>query len=265
MIIMDDAYKLKDFGLIPLQDHVHPMTPEIQEKTMSIPGMAGVWDFGSELRRKMFDIPVGIVEYDRLIMQQKLNAFVVFLFDSYGKPREVKLSFEYEPDKFYKVKVNSMITPERMIQASRFNLPFVAYDPFKYSNVHADEITWGSETITFEYHYLLGREGFGESVEITGPQTLSIPVDGLAIQPIFDIDGTANNLTISANGYSFTLPNFTNTKWNIDFEKYIVLKDGQETMIDIREFYLMPGNNDVKITGNNINIDMRIKFRDKYM
>ena len=64
---------------------------------------------------------------------------------------------------------------------------------------------------------------------------------------------------------SFSLPNFNNEKWIIDSEKYLVWRNGQETMIEIREFYLMPGDNEISITGTNFDIDLAIKFRDKYI
>ena len=86
----------------------------------------------------------------------------------------------------------------------------------------------------------------------------------MAVQPNLIIEGTANNLKVECGDYSFALPNFINGKWEIDFKRYVVFRNGQETMIEIRDFYLMPGSNEIKVTGNNINIDLRIKFRDKY-
>ena len=264
MITMDGK-SIEDFGFYVEPGHEDPMTPEIERKTLSIPGMKGVWDFGTEIGERPFAYPLMIMDRYHDDMQREYNNLVAFLFDDFGQPREIKLVRNYEPDKFYMVKIAQQMVPERLTEDGKLVLPFVASDPLKYSNTFGDEVFWGSEIITFEYNYLLGREGLDGSVSINGPQTLAIPIDGLAVQPVFEINGTANNLTISANGYTFTLPNFTNTRWEIDFEKYIVYKNGQETMIEIREFYLMPGNNQVKVAGSNINLDMRIKFRDKYM
>lgn len=261
---MDDNYRLEDFNIRGYLDHEHSATPEYRRKSIPIPGMPGRWDFGTELGSRPFNLFFNSTESSRIELQQSLNEFVAFLHDEFGNPRIIKMSFDYEPDKFYYVKVDEPITPERLAHAYKYPVGFIAGDPFKYSNTFADEVTWGSEIITFEYHYLLGREGVNGGVKVTGPQTLNVPVDGLAVQPTFEINGTANNLTISANGYSFTLPNFTNTSWIIDFEKYVVFRNGKDTMIEIRDFILMPGDNAVKITGSNINIDMRIKYRDKF-
>ncbi|MBP1917180.1 phage-related protein [Lederbergia galactosidilyticus] len=263
MIILDGK-NISEFGFEVEPGHEDPITPNMERKTLAIPGRPGLWDFGSEIREKPFSFPIKIMDRFHDNMQQAYNELVAFLFDEYGQPREIKMVREYEPDKFYMVKVVQQMIPERPAEDGTLNLPFVADDSYKYSNVFADEVTWGSEEITFEYHYLLGHESLGGSVNITSPQILNLSVEGLAVQPIFEIEGSANNLTISCGKYSFALPNFTNTSWSIDFEKYVVFKNGEDTMIEIRKFYLMPGDNQVRINGNNINIDMRIKFRDKY-
>lgn len=267
MILMDDKYRLEDFGLYLEEGHDHPLTPVFEQKTMHIAGRPGMWDFGSEIKEKRGNWPIATNGKDLNELQQKLNAFVAFLFDEFGKPRTFKVVYDYEPDKYYMMKVASQFSPDRIKPFNRFVLPVVAYDPYKYSRFYSNEIIWGSEEINFAFSYLIGHEGGlggNESFNVNNPQTIEVKVDGLAIQPIFEIEGTANNLKIECGKYSFTLPNFSNTKWVIDFEKYVVYKDGNETMEEIREFYLMPGSNAVKITGNNVNLDMRIKFRDKY-
>lgn len=261
---MDDK-RLDDFGYRALLDHYHEAIPEIRTNTMSIPGMPGQWNFGSEIGSKPFEIPIEALGLDSLDLQRKQNDLVAFLMDEFGNPRPIKMIFDYEPDKFYTVEISGSFAPTLKAHIIRNNsLPFIADDPYKYSNELSEDVVWGSETITFEYHYLLGHEGLGGAVKVTSPQTINLTVEGLAVQPIFEINGTANNLTISANGYGFTVPNFTNADWIIDFQKFVVYKNGQETMIEIRDFVLMPGKNEVKITGSNINIDMRIKYRDKF-
>lgn len=264
MIILDDKH-ISEFGFEVEPSHEDPITPVFEHKTLAIPGRPGLWHFGTEMRQRQFNFPLILHERFHDSMQSAFNKLVAFLFDEYGQPRTIKMVREYEPDKFYTVKVVQQMLPERLTEEGNLILPLVADDPYKYSNIFADEVVWGSEIITFEYHYLLGHESTGGSVKITGPQSLNITVDGLAVQPIFEIRGTSVNLSISANGYSFELPAFVNISWIIDFEKYLVLREGQERMIEIRDFYLMPGNNEVKITGDLIDIDMRIKFRDKYL
>lgn len=265
MIVFEDKYTFEDFGLRGEYVHEHPLTPQIERKTLSIPGMAGEWDFGTEIGAKPFAFAVWGLEHDRTLLQSRMSSFASFLSDPFGKPRPVKLSFGYDAGKFYTVKLAAPISPERVANAGRFTLAFVASDPHKYSGVLADEITWGSEVVTFAFDYLLGREGLGGAVTVTGPQTITVPVNGLAVQPIFEISGSATGLTISANGYSFKVPDFAGESWTVDFQRYTAFRNGQERMIDMRKFWLLPGDNAVKVAGSGINIEMRIKYRDKYM
>lgn len=267
MITMDGR-KLKEFGYRAALEHYHEAIPNIRTKTMTIPGMPGQWDFGSELGSKSFEIPIRALSDDSFNLQQLQNELVAFLMDEYGNPREIKLVFDYEPDKYYTVKVDRSIAPSLRAHIIRHKtLIFVAHDPYKYSQAFADEVVWGSEVITFQWHYLLGHEGAGarNGIDINGNKTIDVTVDGLAIKPVFEIEGTASGLKIECGEYSFTLPNFTNSTYIVDFENYSVTKNGQEQILDgIDEFFLMPGNNQVKVTGTNLNINMRIKFRDKH-
>lgn len=267
MITLDDTYRFEDFGLKALIEHQNPIIPEISPKTIKIPGVPGLQDFGVELGSKPFLITLDIIENDPIELQRKLTDFVAFLFDQYGQPRSIKAVLDYEPDKFFMIKVNSAVTPQRMISISQFALPFIAYDPLKYSTVYSNEITWGSEVLTFESHYLLGHEGTVGTVNVTEPQIIDVTVIGLAIKPIIEITGSATELVISANGYSITFPTFSDVSWIIDCEKYSVLKDGINAFneVALRDFILLRGSNDISITGSEIDVDLRIKYRDKYM
>lgn len=241
------------------------MTPNFIHKTQDIPGV-GIVNFGTEIKEKPFDFEISTKGTDKADLQHKLRTFISFLFDGFGKPRDIKLTYNYETDKFYTVKVASNIDPERALKIGKFNLKFIAYDPYAYSDIFADEITWGSEVLTFQSYYLLGHEGSVGMVSITSPRILDITVSGLAIKPIIEINGSASNLVLSANVHSISFDNFTNSNWNIDCAKYTVMKNGINSFgeVGLREFILMPGNNQIAITGSGIDIDIRIRYRDKY-
>ena len=266
MLTMDDKYKFEDFGLIPLQDHVHPMTPEYSSNTLAIPGRPGLWDFGEEIGSKEFEIPLGLIEYDRISLQSKLNKFVDFLFDERGKPREFKATFDYEPDKYYIMKCKGQLTPEWMINARRFGLPLKANDPYKKLIVDADEITWGSEVIQFNSTSInFGHAAVGLK-QITRPKTVTYTVLGQMIMPTFHIIGSANGLTLTSNGKSISLPNFNNVNWVIDGNEYTVKRNGVETILDGVDFIeFFKGENDLRITGNNMNFSFSTKYRDKFL
>lgn len=267
MITLDDKH-IEEFGFRAYLEHEHQAVPEIRSKTIEIPGRPGRWNFGSELGVRHFTIPLKNTDDGQVELQQKQNALVAFLFDEFGQPRPFKLIFDYEPDKHYIAEISSSIVPSNAIYIFRtMGLPLVAHDPYRYSNINADEVVWGSESIDFMADYLLGHTNdfAGGTVKVTSNQTLNITASGIAVQPTIEIDGTANNLKIKSSQYEISLPNFSNTKWEIDLERYVVYRNAQETMIDLNKFYLMPGNSEIEVTGNNLNIDIGIKFNDKYI
>lgn len=258
-----DGRDPKEFGLIFLQDHYHPMTPGIRNKTLAIPGMSGEWDFGSERGPKPFNLPFGIIEYDRYEKQRKLRNFVSFLFDVYGQPRPMKLIFDYEPDKFNMVKLASKIDPQRLIHAAEFDLPLIAHYPDAEFIVPTDEIGWDSD-IPFTSDISLD----GEYVfDITGPKTLNIINDGtLVVKPTILITGTANSLSLTINGESFS---FGSISTPIEIQKYLVKVNGVSSLSamtgKIENLNLLPGDNVVQIDGINLNLNIRFKFNYQYI
>jgi predicted phage tail component-like protein len=261
-----DGYSLRSFGLC-CEKQNHPITPNFKIKTMSIPGKVGLYEFGVEIQERETSFNIGIIDKDKTALQYKLRRFVAFLHDVYGKPRSIRLAFNYEPDKYYVVKISNRIEPDRVSRTGKFTLQFTAYDPYAYSSVYADEILWGSNVITFMSSYLLGHNGSDGLKTINAPTTLNIHVDGLAIKPVIEITGTATSLSLSVNGYNITFPSFTASEWIIDCDKYSVLKNGTNAfgLVSLREFILLPGNNSAAVTGTGINVTMRIKSRDKYL
>lgn len=265
MIILDGTH-ISELGFEAEPFYEDPITPFLEHKTVAIPGRVGFWDFGTESREKPFAFNLTLHNRFQDNIQSAYNKLVKLLFDEYGRAKTIKLVREYEPDKFYYVKVAEQLIPERLVDEGRLILRLIAFDPFKYSKNYADEITWGSKEITFESEFLLGHTNDfgGGSVHVTGPQSFNITVSGIAVQPTIYIEGSANNLTLSANGHSFSLPNFTNEIWEIDVNHYVAFRNNQETIIDIREFFLLPGDNKIQIDGDNIDIELSVKFRDKY-
>jgi predicted phage tail component-like protein len=261
-----DGYSLRSFGLC-CEKQNHPLTPNFKSKTLSIPGKVGLYDFGAEMQEREISFNIGAIDKDKTALQYKLRQFVAFLHDAYGKPRSIRLTFDYEPDKYYVVKISNRIEPDRVSRTGKFTLQFTAYDPYAYSSVYADEILWGSNIITFISSYLLGHSGSDGLKTINAPTTLNIHVDGLAIKPVIEITGSATSLVISANGYTIVLPAFASASWVIDCNNYTVLKNGANAfgLVSLREFILLPGNNDVSVTGTGINVSTRIKSRDKYI
>lgn len=258
--------RLEDFGLFALKGHEHSITPELENKAQAIPGRPGLWHFGAEIGEKVHTLPIGIVENDRIELQRKLNDFVSFLFDGYGKPKLLKLIYDYEPDKFYTIRLAKSITPDRITRTDAENeVIFISEDPYKYSNVYSDEITWGSEVITFDSFYLLGHENPSADMSVTAPGNVMVSVIGQSIKPTIELSGSATNLVITANDKTITVGTFSNATWVIDCEHFISYKDGIENMLDMGNFILKSGDNAVSFAGDDINITLTIRFRDRWL
>lgn len=262
-----DGIKLSEYGLFVQFGHQNPLTPNIENLSLAIPGRDGLYSFGTEIREKSFSIPMILIEANKAEQQHKLRMFVSDCFDIYGKPKLMKMIFDYEPDKYYMVKCDKQIIPERILSTGSIELSLIAYYPYALSTVYSDEILWGSEAITFMSGYLLGHTGSDGLKTISAPTTLNIHVDGLVVKPVIEITGSATSLILSVNGYTITLTAFTSASLVIDCDKYTVLKNGINAfgLVSLREFILLPGGNSVSVTGTGINVSIQIKSRDKYI
>lgn len=267
MITMDDEYTFEDFGFMCEPGNNDPLTPSFNRKTLEIPGRIGVWDFGIEIREKPFAFPLRIMDRFWVNMQHKFNEFIAFWFDPYGQPREVKIVRDYEPDKFYMVKIAAQIIPERLPEEGAFMLHLVANNPNKQSIIQSDDIiTWGDD-IPFSSDIPFGG-GAATQYTVTSAQTLQIHNFGaMALRPTVEITGSADSLTLTANGKSFSFSSFSNAVITVDGERYTVIKDGQDELNLMTGYFidLLPGDNNVSVNGNALNVEINFVFRPKYM
>lgn len=264
-----DGYSPEHFGLRLMADHYHPMTPEVRRKTITIPGKSGEWDFGSEWGSRPFELPFKRIEQDPIEMQRKLREFVAFLLDSYGKPRPIKLVFEYEPDKYYQVKLDGMITPARLALMSEFTLPFVAHNPNALFIVPTDEITLDSDVPLLSDITLDAEYSFDFSI-VNGTQSITVYNAGtLTVRPTLIFTGTADELAVSTAkaGGSFTIQPFANKTIEINGDLYTVKSGGVETLSIMTGNFieLDPGKNTVTIRGVNLNANLKIRFNYQYI
>lgn len=261
-----DNYTFEDFGHIEEFGHVHPSTPEFSDKTISIPGRPGLLSFGTQIGAKQFTFSLKVFVRDRYERQRRKNNFVAFLFDAYRQPKTFKLTLDYEPDKYYLAKVSSQITPEMLAVMDQFELTVVANDPDKYFISKSNEITWENDVIPI-YSDILWMTGKG-IYTITSPTTIEIVNNGtLAQRANFTINGTGTNVTFQANGKSFSLGTFRNTTFEIDGKTYSVKKNGIDSfsMLSGKFIELLPGINNLKITGTSLNFTISENMRYSYM
>ena len=134
-----------------LEGHENPLLPSITNKTIKIPDVPGLYDFGAEIGPKYFNIPIGFVNSDYALMRRNAEQFLHQFIDEFAQPKEIELSFDYAPERVYKAKFNGdLLLLERLVKTlGRFDLPLVAYDPFAYSKSNA----YDQEPITFDAGY----------------------------------------------------------------------------------------------------------------
>jgi predicted phage tail component-like protein len=261
-----DNYTFEDFGLNEEFGHVHPSTPEFNERTLSVPGLPGLLGFGTQIGAKQFNLPVKVFVRDRYERQRRKNKFVAFLFDAYRQPREFKLSFDYEQDKYYIAKISSQFTPEMLFQMDQFDLPLVANDPTKYFLINSDEIRMNSH-IPILSHVRPARHSFA----ITSDQTIKLINDGtLALRPRISISGTATSVTVknTRNNQSFKMTNIIPGKpVVVEGKTYMVTEGGTDTFSKLvgKFIDLLPGDNSLAISGENMNLTISFKYKSQFM
>lgn len=272
MITLDDGKttkKLSDFGFRELTDHSNPSQPPFDRRTVSIPGREGTWEFDSEIGERPANIPVKYLAMSETEFQTKLNEFNQFFYDEFGQPKELKLIYDYEKDKYIYVKLAQNFSPDRQTILKSIDIPFISTKPRKQARFLPSEITWGSDVIdfTFPYQFGLGRNGEGGVVDkqITAPQTISVVAEGLAVKPVLILEGSGNNVSISNGETLINVGNFANAKWEIDCNNYISYKNGVETFLNMSEFWLMPTTNDIIIAGTSLNFRFSVEFRNRYL
>lgn len=267
---IDDVLLQTEFGVDVTLSSVEPTAPDLRNKSIIIPGMAGAYDAGADLQPREFQLDCVFPRQSYSDLKSESRRLTALFFDQFGKSRTFKLRMGDEPLKYYNVRLTSGIEISRSNNRGHFSVMLTAFDPYAYSVITNDEVVWGSEIITFRSReYLLGHDSMGGSsgVRITRPTMETISVMGYAVKPTILINGSASRLTIEANGNNIVLPAFSNASWAIDSEKYTVTKDGKNVFGDVTlgEFWFKKGNNDVRVSGSNIDVDLQIVFRDRWI
>lgn len=262
-----DDKPLQDFGIDVKITSREPIAPSLRNDSIVIPRRAGAYDMGAELESRIFTLDCVFQRQSYSDFKRQIREFNRMLFDDFGRPKTFQLRAGDEVDKYYNVRLTSGIDAVRANGRAQATIELTAFDPYAYSVVTSDEVVWGSEVITFQYNYLLGHGGTGGGVSISEPTSLDISVEGYAIRPIIEISGSATSLSITNGDYRIVLPSFSDASWTIDCEKYTVTKDGKNDFdsVLLGDFYLLPGENVVEVNGTGIDVDMTIKYRDKFV
>ena len=265
MIILDGK-KLSEFNIIAAKGHSNPSSANFSEDIIDIPDKMGVYYVKSQNGIKQFRFPLIALGDNNTDLQRIMRTFNDFFHDDFMQKRLVKMAFEYEAQKYYDVRLSKAIDTGRIFGIGEFDLIVTSHDGYSNNVSINTDVVWGSLEITFESEYQLGHT-FIKGEQITAPITLETTVDGYAIRPTFLINGSGDNVTFQANGKSFSLSNFSNSNWVLDGKKRTVTLNNANGYAEKTSGWidLLPGQNDLQISGANMNFTLTVEHRDKYL
>src|SRR5699024_9182498 len=172
-LVWIDDYLLQDEGVSVRLSTKEPAMPSVRNIGVTIPGRHGAYDFGGYLEPREFTLDIVFPRQSYTDLKRQIRRFNRLFVDDYGRPKTVMLRFGDEIDKYYNVRVTGSIPVDRTAERGFVTVPLTAYDPYAYSRVNANEVTWGSEVVTFEWNYLLGMGGTGgNGKRVTSPETI---------------------------------------------------------------------------------------------
>lgn len=167
-------------GIQLLSGYSEPIAPKTIDKTVRIAGRHGEYDFGADLGARLFKLKCEFVDATtRAALQTAVRALAAHLVDSEGNPRDLALSFDKEPAKFYTVRLQGALDIKRIIAHGTFTLRLYAADPFAY-----------------------GAEEEVEETVTTSPKEIAVTNDGtVATPPTITVKNNGGN---TINGLTFT-------------------------------------------------------------
>lgn len=142
-----------DLGFIVTGKSQRPGLPGTVDRTLTIPGRHGEYDFGADMAPRHFVISCVFPERDATDLQQRIMTLARFLVDSYGRPRTLQLRLRERPGQYFTVRLVGNFDVERIIGTGIFQLPFTAFDPFAYADqehIYENVITTSPKSIQVE-------------------------------------------------------------------------------------------------------------------
>lgn len=248
--------------------HENPLLADGVERLVSIPGRPGQLSFGGDAGPIPFSIPMTTIQRSPIDLQSKVRLMKLLFLDDFGRKKIVKLTFGYEPDKYYNVRYSGDVPIDRVFsRIGQFTLPLICDDGHALSVVKSSDVTWGDEKITFyNEDYTYGHSS--SSPQIVGDgESFTVTVVGGAVRPLITVTGTGSNVTIGWDGKSFGLGD-VNGIVLIDLHEYVVLRDGVYALHTIKgdwlNMHLSPGETNIEVTGNGLDLSINFDFRDRF-
>ncbi|MBX6361278.1 MAG: phage tail family protein [Acidobacterium ailaaui] len=246
------------------------IAPPISPKLLSIPGRPGAYDYGAEIGTREITIGVSIFGDNSSEYRSAIRQIAAWLLPLDGKPKQ--LIFDDEPDKYYLARLSGQTDLDELVTFGSTTLTFLCADPHAYSIVSADEVTWGSDILTFDSMTYVFGDDFPNVQQFFAPGTFTITsYSTVNIRPTINIYGSAGTLTITSveTGKSMTFPRFMNKTWIIDGDTYTISATNDDppalSLISGDFIEFMPGTNNIQVSGSGLNVSIYVNFRDKFL
>lgn len=266
-IWLDDKSNI-DLGFIVRGTSKRPGLPSTVDRTLSIAGRHGIYDFGADLNSRLFVYDCAVITRNYKELQRVVQGIAAHLVDRHGRPRLMRLKVAERPNQYFNVRYYGAFDIQRIMGTGLFSLPLIAADPFAYSEVTNDEVNWGSEIITFEDNYPMGYTG-GEVISVTGniTHTVTVGSGSLSVRPKIILSGAGKNVSVSANGKSFRISDLAGKLWVIDGHHMTVTADGGNGLpnFDGDFIELYQGDNEMSITGVGLSCTMQVILQEQYL
>jgi predicted phage tail component-like protein len=267
MLSIDGVHLENDLGLHLLAGSDETMMPETRQDTLTIPDRHGAIAFDSYLEpRRLFPqilIPSQATLNDVQGIVRKVSSLLV---DEYGKPKDVKVIYDYEPDKYYIARLTGYISVDRIAKAGIFLIPLYAYDPFAYSS--EERLITGLSNIA--------RSTDNEGSVITKPiiELSSLPGQIQSIDMASEEEGNdlgnlpLLNPVVNINGNEIRYSGELSGTVIIDSKEMVAKEGSINSLMKISGDFpvLHTGNNTVSVTDDNGAIgNIKIMYRERWV
>jgi phage-related protein len=260
-----DDVELQSLGIDVRLASDEPMFPDVRQQSITIPGRHGAYDFGAFFDVRKFELDCVFPRQSYTELKRQIRDFAALFVDSYGRPKAVRLRFGDELDKYYSVKVGGNVPINRLAMRGAFRLPLVAHDPIAKSVITSDQLVMDSDTPLLSD--VLWDTGLSNRT-ITTPSTFTVINNGsMAVRFTYKIVGSGTNVNLTANGRTFSLGTFIGKTIDVDGESFLVKIDGVNdlTMTSGDFIELLPGVNDVSVSGSGLNFTVSESLTYKYI
>lgn len=253
----------QELGLLTLRESQRPALPPTVDRSYTVPFMHGAYDFGADLGPRPLPLECAFNERNPYMLQRRISALAAHLLDGDGRPRTMSLIYANQPDLQYFVRFSGQLPTTREAGLGRFNLPFIAFDPFAYSIYESDDINVDTPVMVDTELSVDAAYDF----YVNGPAALPIDNFGpLNVKPIIEISGSFSTLSLTVGGVVTTYNVPMSGTLALDFQRGLARIGSTNVMLNTNARFgaLPPGVSAVIVGGSGLNFSMSVKFKAKY-